>query len=837
MNITKTRVGKLVGSLLVACSAVASAPAFAQTAGSGGVTTVLEEVIVTARKREESLQSVPVAVTVISAEQLREKNIQTVNDLAINTPGLMVRAGGGTRTSAEFFLRGQGATFGSAAAVVTYFAEAPGGGAAVGGLGDRGQFFDLASVQVLKGPQGTLFGRSSTGGAVLVSPARPSNEFAASIQAAVGNLNYTELNGVVNIPLAGGKLAVRIAANSVRRDGFTQSIFTGQKMDDRHRDSLRLGLLYKPSDKVSNYLLFQHNQANEANAGVVLLKVNRAAPLFNPGVGGFVIAGTCARLYSAAGPFGANPAAIPGCIAQRTARLTALYQGLLAQEARLVGENSREVRRTGSAVNSVLAGNTESLVNITTVDAGTIPFLGEVSFKNIFSTARSSGVKSLRDLAGSELPSATVWTSATIDRYLPSYNDVSKGKADWLDYYTEEFQILGTVHERHNWLLGIYYETSKRDLSYPAIFSTFGNVLQQTIDTPQPVNAFTSDSYSLVKGYFGQFTLDLSSMLQGVHFTGGYRWSSAFRRNTSLAASFDANGTMFPGAVTGRTRLDDQAPSWNVSVDYQINERLLTYLAHRRGFKPGGINIVDLSIPGAKQTFTPETLDDIELGAKWDWTAGGVSGRSNVAIYTQKYNDIQRAEFIVTATGSVSQQTNNIATAKIDGLEMENILQLTNRLQLDLNYAYINPKYTKWPGDTNGPAPGGIPLIESPYPGTPKSQGTLAVRYRMPLGAMGELTGSADYYRQTDVELSDTALSDGQPIPREPGWGNLNLRLDWSKIAGRPLDAALFVRNATDGVHKEAANSLFASVGFVSALYNEPRTFGVEVRYRIGGKP
>jgi iron complex outermembrane recepter protein len=816
-----------IGALTLA--AVTTAPVQAQEARPGAAG--LEEVIVTARKREESLQEVPVAVTAISSEQLREKNIQTAFDLPLHTPGLSVRGGSGTRSSSEFFIRGQGATFGSAAAVVTYFAEAPAGVAAIGGLGDNGQYFDLASVQVLKGPQGTLFGRSSTGGAVLYSPARPTDEFEASIQATAGNLDYQELTGHVSIPLLGEKLGVRIAGNSVRREGFTKSNTTGQELDDRHRDSLRLGLSIKPTEWLDNYTVFQDNRANENNSGVVLLKVNPATPLFNPAVGGFVIAGTCARLFAA------TPGAIPGCNTERRARLNATHQGLLAEQARLDGEDEDEVRRTGTGVVQELSGRAQSLVNVTTIDAGEIPIVGDVSFKNIFSTNKSYGVKTLRDLAGSPLPAAIVWTSNDIRGFLPDYSsDIAKGKNDWLDYYTEEFQISGTINDKHDWLVGLYYESNDRDLSFPAIFSTFGNVLQPTIETPQPVNGFTQDSKSLVKGYFTQFTLDLSDwLLEGLRFTGGYRWSMAFRSSTEVAALIDSSGNLTQGPFLRHTELDDQAPSWNVSFDWQINDQLLTYLAHRRGFKPGGINIIDTTIPGAKGTFTPETLDDIELGTKWDWTTGDVRGRSNVAVYGQRYSDIQRAEFIVTSTGSVSQQTNNIATAEIWGLELENTVQLSDRLQVSLNYAYIHPKYTKWPGDSNGPlVPGGVPLVESAYPGTPEHQGTVGLRYTMPLGELGDLTGAAEYYRQTSVELSDTALQDNHAVPEEPSYGNLNLRLDWNNIAGQPLDAALFVRNATDDVHKVAVNSLYTSAGFISALYSEPRTYGVELRYRLG---
>src|SRR5690606_29005292 len=172
----------------------------------------MEEVIVTARKRDENLQEVPIAITAISSEELREKAISAPSDLQLHTPGLELRPGGSQqRNNVQFFIRGQGTTFGSAPGVVTYFSDAPVGNSAKVSIGNNGQFFDLASVQVLKGPQGTLFGRNTTGGAVLFTPQHPGNEFGGFLQAKAGNYDMREYTGAVTIPLIDGTLSVRAA--------------------------------------------------------------------------------------------------------------------------------------------------------------------------------------------------------------------------------------------------------------------------------------------------------------------------------------------------------------------------------------------------------------------------------------------------------------------------------------------------------------------------------------------------------------------------------------------------------------------------------------------------
>ncbi|MFA5496017.1 MAG: TonB-dependent receptor plug domain-containing protein, partial [Porticoccaceae bacterium] len=158
----------VTGAGIAAIATITTAPLEAQT--STASSSLLEEIVVTARKREESLQEVPISVTAIGSEELRLRGITKPDDLKFHTPGLEMRNSSIQRNSVTYFIRGQGQTFGSSAGVVTYFADAPLGNGQRVSIGNNTQMYDLASVQVLKGPQGTLFGRSSTGGAVLFAP-------------------------------------------------------------------------------------------------------------------------------------------------------------------------------------------------------------------------------------------------------------------------------------------------------------------------------------------------------------------------------------------------------------------------------------------------------------------------------------------------------------------------------------------------------------------------------------------------------------------------------------------------------------------------------------------
>lgn len=180
---------------------------------------VLEELVVTARRREENLQDVPISVTALSQEDLRENGVHTFNDLQHLVPS-MTLATGASRNEQWVSIRGISGLSTDGQAVVTYLNEVPLGPSANGGTGGSGPglFFDLDTVQVLKGPQGTLFGRNAVGGAILYQSKRPTENFEGYLEGTYGNYNNRELQGALNVPIS-EQLLVRVAVNSLNREG------------------------------------------------------------------------------------------------------------------------------------------------------------------------------------------------------------------------------------------------------------------------------------------------------------------------------------------------------------------------------------------------------------------------------------------------------------------------------------------------------------------------------------------------------------------------------------------------------------------------------------------
>jgi iron complex outermembrane receptor protein len=212
-----------------------------------------DDIIVTARRVQEPQQRVPIAITTFTQESLERNRIQTLADLQQFVPSASV-TGYNSRNQEWFSLRGQGQTgfdtgggVGGGPAVVGYLAEVP------VNIAGPGLYYDLASVQVLKGPQGTLFGRNTTGGAILFEPRMPVDRFEGYAEATLGDYGRRELQGALNLPLGEG-LSVRIAGQTGHRDGYTRDVVQNRNYERRDFDSVRVGIRFA-SGGFENYLL------------------------------------------------------------------------------------------------------------------------------------------------------------------------------------------------------------------------------------------------------------------------------------------------------------------------------------------------------------------------------------------------------------------------------------------------------------------------------------------------------------------------------------------------------------------------------------------------------
>ena len=285
----------VLAAVAAALSNAATAHAQANSAAQSQAApadSILEEVVVTARRQAEPLQEVPLSVTAFDGKGLEIRRIADRTALADFTPSLFAISGGYPREYAFFALRGQGPAFGSVPGVVNYFAEVPNATSIDGRVGT---YFDLQSVQVLAGPQGTLFGKNATGGNILFEPMRPQETDGGYVRAEYGNFNDRRIEGAVNFAMADGKVLLRVAGDVGRRDGYTKDVgpnFKGRDYDNINYDSVRVGLTLRPFEGFENYTVLRYYNSDNNGPGTVLTDLNPAATptigLFFPNVNDLV---------------------------------------------------------------------------------------------------------------------------------------------------------------------------------------------------------------------------------------------------------------------------------------------------------------------------------------------------------------------------------------------------------------------------------------------------------------------------------------------------------------------------------------------------------------------
>jgi iron complex outermembrane receptor protein len=890
MNILRKNAYFAAGVGLGLCSATSAIAQVAPATSAEEASTAIDDIVVTARRRAESQQTVPVAITAINAEMLREKQILTPYDLTASTPGIAATTGSSSRNDVLYFVRGQGATFGSSPSVVTYFADVPQQTNSPTG-GSNITFYDLESIQVLKGPQGTLFGRSTTAGAVLLTPRKPGNDFDGFVEISLGNYAAKDFTAALNVPIIEDRLAVRVAGNYSYHRGYAKSLTTGQDLDDRNRSSFRISLLAKPTDWLTNTLIFSEVNIDENGTAAILgnyepdglarmvvdprlpggsvitgslldtrpggvLGLTTDDPAAAGGLGFISVNGLCnnsaiAALYTSTGK------SVAQCISERIGLIDAVRASLDSEAARLAAGGSR--RRLATTRDNFIKSRVQQIINTTDIDFGSVGFLGDVGFKNIFSATRNLQSIAVREMQGgvgsgvifNDLQVSNPNCSPTLCVGPAAVRDFGGGKNDWGDVYSEEAQLSGRINDKHDWVVGFFTERSKSNqyLNLPAVFQVLNGAFTTPAGLPGISSGYNIPYSASQTGYFGQTTLDLGEFgLDGFRFTAGYRHSIVKQSLTAVNAVLTPAGVS-PAPDDPAKTTDDPVPaalrqtanSYTFALDWQIAPNVLAYGTTRKGFKQGGINIQSVvaannGIASAVPYFGPEKVTDYEVGLKADYSLGNVGARTNIAVFQADYQGLQRATSFFNGQAT-SNQIVNAAKLRTRGIELEQILRLTPEFTLTANYAYLDSKILSFPGVLVRPASGEvIERINMTVTGAPKHKLDVAARYAVDVGDAGEfvLSGNASY--QSSTWISDDAMFSTNPRNElEPGYVVANLRADWNSVMGNPIDVSLFVRNVFNKLYRVGTGNLISSqLGTTNAIYSDPRLIGIQVRARFG---
>lgn len=702
---------------------------------------------------------------------------------------------GNGRSTESFAIRGQGTSYTGSSAVVNYLAEVPRISLKVSGVQTYpGDFLDVRSLQVLRGPQGTLFGRNTTGGAILIEPAKPTEGLGGYAEMQVGNYSDRQLEGVVNLPLS-DTLHLRFAGRFADRDGFTKDVSSNRDYDSRHYYTGRLGLLWKPAAGIENYLLVSGVKSRTNGSGFILNAVN--APLLD-------------ALFMAAG----------GCAG------VGLGGGCSAVTAALEVQRSRGPRST-SPNGGVFART--SLSNWSVIDQLGVDLTDDLKLRNIVSYSEARATTPF-DGDGTKFP--LYQTSANL----------YPGRGDFVRQFTEEVQLQGQGFGDHlSYIVGVFYDRVRKPKGRPitntVLFDQSGND-----------SSYGSSSYAA----YGQATLDLDAFddsLTGLKLTGGlrYTWDHSSGASRLFSVRPDGsrvcvNGNPVVGEDFSPCKLAGQlktnAPTWTVGLDYQATRDLLFYGKVTRGYKTGGVNIA--AVTTGNLTYRPEYVTTYEGGVKSSVAIGGSRLTANAAVFRTDYRNIQVATIDVAPNFAVGSAVVNGASARVSGVELDGTLRLGRLITLSANYSHLSGKYNKFvlnnpfgQVDCSGNLQvGRIDLSCIPLNLLARNQYSASASLTMPTSEqIGEVVANATWTYIGGQFFTGTNLPELDLGAVIRHYGLLNLSLNWNRVLSSNFDLSFFMSNAANKTYRINNSIVYPSLGLASSLYGEPRFYGVRARY------
>ena len=764
MSIRKMR---LTAGVLAACGALSLAGG--QVLAQSGA---LEEIVVTAQKREESLQDTPVAVSAFTAAAIESKGIDDISEVASFTPNLVFDTTSpisGLSSGAVVFIRGIGNTDFS-------LTTDPGVGTYVDGVymsrsaGGVLDVLDIERIEVLRGPQGTLFGRNTMGGAISITSRKPADEFQGRAELTAGDFSRLDVRAAIDVPFA-DTFRATFALSEKNRDGFVDRVLVGDKLGDENRFALRVSAVYEPSEALDFLFSYDYTKIDEQSAGSVLEG-------FTPG------AGTVG--YSLA-TFNNIPAG-----------LTDLAQYITGGEGDITyatGETGTELDIHGFSLTGAYHRE---------------------SFDLKYTVA-------LRKTDGGFYRDPDNSPHQITETLNPEYEH---------NQTSHELQITGSaLQDRLNYVAGLYYlEEDGIDNVYVPVFLPTPDL---AVGFPAAItNRAAVDNNS--RATYLQATWELNELVSltgGIRQT---KDEKEFIYTQYIGADIEGNPLpFFPGAVnedgvftpglapivgngSGGAGDSFSETTLRFSVDAVLTENMLLYYSFSQGFKSGGFVLRYVEYVSDIRTFVPELIDAHEVGIKWQGLEDRV--RVNAAVFYSDYEEVQ-VTFFDNLGGPI---TANAGTVEIKGVEVELTALVTDNLLVDAGYGYADAAYKQI-----NPISGlSLTLDESAtLVNTPENTLNLGVEYTLPQGS-NELAFRIDYSYKDDI-FND---SQNSPFLFQEAYDTLNASVRYS--IGENTDIVAFVDNLTDERFIESGDSNFG-LGFHEANYNRPREYGVTFRYRF----
>ncbi len=746
----------------------------------------LEEIVVTARKREESLQETPIAVTAFSASDLEARSLDNLMDIGAYAPNVIMataQGGSGGGNNGQIYIRGIGQSD-------FLFTTDPGVGIYIDGvfhprtLGAVMDLLDLERIEVLRGPQGTLFGKNTVGGAINVVSAKPTGELGGYAEATIGRYDRTDFRGSIDFAIT-ESLFAKGAFSYKNSDGWGKRLdfATGNVIDetgDINQIGGRAALRWLASDDVTVDFSFDYSNWDQASVPTTLIQFDDAS----------AFGGVPTILWNA---LIGGPSGTPMSSAFITGDPNTTYG---------TGPNGNELDAWG--VNATVEWD-----------------MGWATLKSITAYREMEALFG-RDGDGSPLP--IVETNQRQDQ----------------NQFTQELQLLGTGFDGNlNWVAGFFYfDEFGRDQNNVVLTSGLFGALEslpgQLSGAPcappflapgcpgNPINPLLDLDFNIFNeiditsvAIFSQGTLDFTENLA---LTLGIRYTYEKKEYLLEHRRIASNTFIVP-----LTTVEDSwvEPTYTAGMQYQWTDDLMSYVTFTRGFKSGGFNGRP-TVSGAVSSFDPEFLKSYEIGLKSEWFERRL--RLNMAAFVYNYDDLQFGSVTADpASGSLLLVIDNVAAADVKGLEIE--MQALPAEGLDISAAV---GYTDFQISEVDPAVVDVTL-QTKMIRTPKWSASASVEYTLPQQEVGifRIRGDWTYESKSfaDIQNTDSISRKAHSI--------INARLTWelpSNLLGGGWEAAALGTNLTNKRVIVSGLQALNSFGTAEGHFNRPREWGLSIK-------
>jgi iron complex outermembrane recepter protein len=825
----------------------------------------IEEITVTARKRDENLQSTPISVLAFSADELESRQVTRITDIGEAVPNLKLDTSNGSNNSTRIYIRGVGQDDGRSNVD-------PGVGLYVDGVyiprltGSVVSTLDVEAIEVLRGPQGTLFGKNTVGGVVSLRTAKPGPEMGGRAQVRAGNFGLFESQGTLNLPLIEDLLLSRVTFETQTDEGYLRNRTKDSRTGDNKLLKGRVQLRFLPTETTSFDVSYEQTIENEKNPTPECRIGNPFAP------------GRFLTDNFAVGPNG----------------------------ERFTGSCS-DARGDGSELTSGTDFEQKNDLETQFLIADLSWELGDsLTFKSLSSWRRVDTRLSNVDLDATAVDGFGVAADKDSNDALSQELQLTgKALGDRLTYTTGFYWFEERGHGSNrlsalsNVLAAIRNGTTDQllfagseqvipgGLSFAAVDNRLVPVdPNDPTGEMRPSKALTDAVLGLNGRGTSRFeTSSLAGFLEGtlditdqLSFTAGVRYTAERKERQGKTIPLP-DASMFAsrpdrGMNTLGLAVNDRFGKWTprFTFEYQATDTVFMYAGYSRGFKSGGFNTTVLS-PVPRQIngplddagkFDEEVLDSYEIGLKTQWLDNRLV--VNLAAFYNDYEDIQLTTIQIREDGRPQGNISNVAEATIRGFELDFQYRPFGTLTLSGGAGMTDVDYRDFfaridtatelrnRGLVNFDtctaltldrcdlasfiaasgfvfSPGELPMgdfSDEDRTNTPNFNANLSVDYAFDLGTWGQLLARTTYFVQGDVEYStfnDDAV-------RQSKYGLLNGRVAWEMPDGKTV-IALFGRNLLNRQYLNGGFSLNDTNGVSTVFRGRPRSYGIEILHRF----